>query len=267
MLFHRNSLIVRSHAKINLSLRILGSLADGFHDLEMVNLPLDLHDVIEVNKAPYSIDTFVTCDDASLDFVNIHKEIPFAAGLGGGSSNAAAVIKAIVNLLQLKADDDMLNEIGLQIGADVPFFLKMRPSIVTGIGEKLEPIAVAKSFLCLLVKPVQGLSTKKVFQTYDERKPENLEIDTKKITAALAAGDEEALARLIGNDLQSTSSYLLPEIEEIVDSLRFDGFRVVSMSGSGSTVFALTSNAKLAKESYRKYESLGYVTRLTKTLV
>lgn len=291
MLFHRNSLIVRSHAKINLSLRILGSLADGFHDLEMVNLPLELHDVIEVSKAPYSIDTFVTCDDASLDFsrhnlctkaicklreafgfkdnfvVNIHKEIPFAAGLGGGSSNAAAVMKAIVNILQLKADDEMLNEIGLQIGADVPFFLKMHPSIVTGIGEKLQPIPVAKSFLCLLVKPVKGLSTKKVFETYDERKPENLQIDTKKIVEALAAGDEETLAHTIGNDLQSTSSFLLPDISEIVDSLRFDGFKIVSMSGSGSTVFALTSNPKLAKEAHRKYEGLGYVTRLTKTLV
>ena len=166
-----------------------------------------------------------TRDDASLDFsrhnlctkaicklreafgfkdnfvVNIHKEIPFAAGLGGGSSNAAAVMKAIVNILQLKADDEMLNEIGLQIGADVPFFLKMHPSIVTGIGEKLQPIPVAKSFLCLLVKPVKGLSTKKVFETYDERKPENLQIDTKRIVEALAAGDQETLSHTIGNDL------------------------------------------------------------------
>ena len=291
MFFHRSSLVVRSCAKINVSIKVISSLSNGFHDLEMVNLPLDLHDVISISKAPYSVDTFVTCDDASLDFprhnlctkaiekmreafgfkenfvVNIHKEIPFAAGLGGGSSNAAAVMKGLVSLLGIKTTPEMLSEIGLQIGADVPFFLSMKPSIVRGIGERLEPFELSKSFYCLLVKPVTGLSTKKVFETYDELKCQPLPTDTAKVVEALKQGDDAALGKAIGNDLMAASINLLPEIDEIIESLRFDGFKAVSMSGSGSTVFALTNDQRLAKESYRKYDELGYVTRLTKTLV
>ena len=279
MFFHRSSLVVRSCAKINVSIKVISSLSNGFHDLEMVNLPLDLHDVISISKAPYSVDTFVTCDDASLDFprhnlvlkenfvVNIHKEIPFAAGLGGGSSNAAAVMKGLVSLLGIKTTPEMLSEIGLQIGADVPFFLSMKPSIVRGIGERLEPFELSESFYCLLVKPVTGLSTKKVFETYDELKCQPLPTDTAKVVEALKQGDDAALGKAIGNDLMAASINLLPEIDEIIESLRFDGFKAVSMSGSGSTVFALTNDQRLAKESYRKYDELGYVTRLTKTLV
>ncbi len=291
MLFHRNSLTIRSAAKINVSLHIKGILPNGFHDLEMVNLPLDLHDIIEIDRTPYSQDTFVTCDDVSLSFtrhnlctkavekmraffgfkdnftINIHKEIPFAAGLGGGSSNAAAVIRGLVDLLEIKTTPEILSEIGLQIGADVPFFLSMKPSIVTGIGEKLEKIQVKKSYFCLLVKPNEGLSTQKVFAKFDEMKPENAPIDTEKVVAALTSGDDGLLAQSIGNDLEAASVSLLPKIAEIEKSLRFDGFRIVSMTGSGSTVFALTTNQKLARECFRKYDEQGYVTRLCKTLV
>ena len=290
MFFHRSSLVVRSCAKINVSIKVISSLSNGFHDLEMVNLPLDLHDVISISKAPYSVDTFVTCDDASLDFPRHNlctkaiekmreafgfKEnaIILAAGKGSRMKSKRDDVSKVsypilgVPLLGIKTTPEMLSEIGLQIGADVPFFLSMKPSIVRGIGERLEPFELSKSFYCLLVKPVTGLSTKKVFETYDELKCQPLTTDTAKVVEALKQGDDAALGKAIGNDLMAASINLLPEIDEIIESLRFDGFKAVSMSGSGSTVFALTNDQRLAKESYRKYDELGYVTRLTKTAI
>jgi 4-diphosphocytidyl-2C-methyl-D-erythritol kinase len=289
MLFARNSLVVKSYAKINVSLRVLSKRPDEYHELEMVNLPLELHDVIEIEKASMVPDTFITCDDIGLanarhnlckkavdamrneyhfsdNFnIHIHKEIPFAAGLGGGSSNAAAVILAIVDLLHIKADPVILSQVGKSIGADVPFFLLNKPALVTGIGEKIQIIRVLNSYYCLIVKPVQGLSTTSVFAVADNfvRTP----IDTQNVIKALGTGNDDLLANSIGNDLYAPAKSLLPEIETIVHSLQENGFSIVSMSGSGSAVFALSLDQKKIKEAAKKYEKLGYVVRLTKTSI
>jgi 4-diphosphocytidyl-2-C-methyl-D-erythritol kinase len=288
MLFQKNSLVMKSYAKINLSLRVLGKRDDGYHELEMVNLPLDLHDVIEIEKQPDASDTFITCDDIGLanarhnlctkavdamrkEFgfkdnftIAIHKEIPFAAGLGGGSSNAAVVIQALVSLLHIKTTPEVLNRIGQSLGADVPFFFLNHPALVTGIGEKMEAIPVKKSYNALIVKPKEGLSTTDVFAVCDkfERSP----IDTASVRKALASGDNALLASSIGNDLYLPAKSLLPKVEDVVTSLKKDGFSIVSMTGSGSCVFALSDDAKKIKDCAKKYEHAGYVVRVTKTL-
>lgn len=288
MLFQRNTLVVKSHAKINVSLRVLSKRADDYHELEMVNLPLDLHDVIEIQKQPNAMDTFVTCDDISLAnarhnlctkaidamrkeygfnanfLVSIHKEIPFAAGLGGGSSNAASVMKAIVTLLHLKADPDKLNEIGKSIGADVPFFFTDKPALVTGIGEKLQLIPVKKQYQCLIVKPKEGLSTKVVFAHADSF--ERTKIETRDVIKALETGDDALLASSIGNDLYVPACSLLDKVQKVVESLKKDGFKIVMMSGSGSSIFALGDDPKKMKDAAKKYEKAGYIVRLTHTL-
>ena len=289
MLFQKSSLSVKSYAKINVSLRVLSKRADSYHELEMVNLPLELHDVIELEKMPNAADTFITCDDVGLsntrhnlcakaveamrnEFgfkenfnITMHKEIPFAAGLGGGSSNAAAVMVSLVNLLHLKTNAEQLNRIGLSIGADVPFFLVNKPALVTGIGEKLQNVPVKKQYNCLIVKPVKGLSTTDVFAAAEgfERTP----IETQDVLKALANGDNALLAKSIGNDLFLPANSLLPEVGKIVASLKADGFTLVSMSGSGSSVFALSDDAKSLAKAARKYLGLGYIVRLTRTMI
>jgi 4-diphosphocytidyl-2-C-methyl-D-erythritol kinase len=284
----RNSLILKSYAKINVSLRVVGKRDDAYHLLEMVNLPLELHDIIEISKFPNSGDTYITCDDIGLqnarhnlcakavdamrkEFgfkdnfnISIHKEIPFAAGLGGGSSNAAVVILAINTLLGLNAPLERLSKVGESIGADVPFFLMNKPAKVTGIGELLEPIKVQKAYNCLIVKPITGLSTTDVFAVADRF--ERTTIGTDKVIQALEGGDDALLSKNMGNDLFAPAVSLLPEVGDIIDSLKKDGFTLVGMSGSGSSCFALSDNLKLLKEKARKYEENGYIVCLTKTM-
>ena len=279
---------MKSYAKINVSLRVLGKREDGYHNLEMVNLPIELHDVVSVEKIAGG-DTYIICDDLRLMglktnlcqkaveamrnhyhfkenfMIHIHKEIPFAAGLGGGSSNAACVMMAINSLLKLKASIDDLVKLGRPLGADIPFFFYLKPAKVTGIGEIVEPIKCDHPYYCLLVKPEKGLSTKDVFVACDEFEAKR--IDTEGVIKGLENGDDGFVSRSIGNDLMPAAVKLLPEVGEIYASLMDDGFTICQMSGSGSTVYALSTNLKKCKEAERKYSKLGYVSILTRTLL
>ncbi len=278
----------KSHAKINLSLKVLGTREDGYHELEMVNLPLELHDVIEISTLPYYNETFITCDDLRLSglktnlckravdemrevyhfpqnfMIHIHKEIPFAAGLGGGSSNAAAVMLALNKMLKLGATNEELAKIGVKIGADVPFFFANKPAKVYGIGEKMELIPVKKSYYCLIIKPQEGLSTKDVYDVCDKFQRYN--IDTEKVIKGLAEDDQLAIAKGMGNDLLAPAESLLPVVGELFASLQHDGFAMSGMSGSGSALFALTEDAHKAKEAFKKYSKRNLICVLTKTL-
>lgn len=288
MLFNKNSQIIKSRAKINLSLKVVGTRENGYHDLEMIMVPLEMHDVIEIIRRPGALDTYITSDDVGLahlhnnlctvaveamrkEFgfkdnfdINIHKEIPFAAGLGGGSSNAAAVIESLIKILNIKTDEETINRIALSIGADVPFFLKGKPCLATGLGEQLQPINIKSSYHCLIVKPQKGLSTKAVYEVAD--KFEKANIDTNKLLDALASDDIEELGKNIGNDLYAPAKSLLPEVEKIVESLKADGFPVAAMTGSGSACFALSKDLKLIKEKAKTYKSQGYIVKVTKTI-
>ena len=278
---------IKSPAKINLSLKITGTREDGYHLLEMVNLPIDLHDVIEIEELPHGGDTYVTCDEFHLAGlhsnlcqkaviamrerfgfkqnyrIHIHKEIPFAAGLGGGSSNAASVMLALNKLLRLNAPMDVLKEIALSLGSDVPFFLNPKPSLVTGIGETIRPIAVKKDYHVLVVQPPKGLSTKEVYAACDASKRE--EIDTAKVVDALRLGDDDGILNGRGNDLYPAACELYPEVRLFVEDLK-KIFPLAAMSGSGSSVFALTSDGKAAKDAYHKMDKAGYNVFLCKVI-
>ncbi len=282
-------MISKSFAKINLSLKVLGTRDDGYHLLEMVNLPLMLHDIIVFERLPKRIETHITCDDPGLSalkhnlcskafnlmkekygfedhfLIKIHKEIPFAAGLGGGSSNAATVLLGLNKILRLNASIEELSEIGLKIGADVPFFLKNRPMEVGGIGETMKEIEVKKNWNVLLVKPKQGVSTADVYRVCDNFPKTN--VNTALVEEGLAEYDENKIARGIGNDLMAPAESLLPEIGEVYSALRKFGFPIVSMSGSGSCCFAMSKSDSLCRDAYRKLDRMGYIVRLTKILV
>lgn len=288
-LFEKTQIVAKSYAKINLSLKIVGKNQEGYHLLEMVNLPLELHDVIEINRDDHANSTHTICDDVALNnhrhnlctkavevmrekykfkenfLISIHKEIPFAAGLGGGSSNAAAVIKSLATLLKINATKEDLISIGLDIGADVPFFLDNKPAKVTGIGEIVEPIQVKKQYFCLVVKPEEGLSTKAVYEICDNFG--HADIDTESVIRALKEGDDDLLAKSIGNDLYSPAAKLLPEVKTIVDSLKGFGLTISGMSGSGSACFALSTDMKLLKAAYKHFEKDGYIVKLAKVII
>ena len=281
-------MVIKSYAKINLALQVRGKRDDGYHLLSMANLLIDLHDVIEIESFPYYKDTYIVCDDLSLlnghsnictkvidlmrekchfkenFIIHIHKGIPSAAGLGGGSSDAASVMLATNRFLKLGLSLEELCDMSLAIGSDIPFFLHEKSALVEGIGDKVTPIKVKKDYHVLVIKPEQGLSTRDVYLACDD--VERLPIDTDKVIEGLGEGDDAKIVANFGNDLYPAALKLLPEVGEIVDTLRKDGFPMSAMTGSGSCCYALSCDAKALKAEEKKWAKKGYETYLAKVL-
>ena len=278
---------IKSFAKINISLRVVSKRPDGYHELDSVMVPIELRDSIIISTLKNSGDNFVTVDDFSNGLVHynlattginalakkygfstkfrvyIHKVIPMQAGLGGGSSNAAFTMKAVNQMLKLNATDEEIIELAAPLGADIPFFVKCVPARCRGIGEIMEPIEIKNNYSVLIVKPSSGCSTKEVFAIADKKEFKPVDIDT--VLKALKEGDDDLLASVMGNSLEEAAISLVPEIKQIKDTLKAAGFKLVLMSGSGSTVFALSTDALLVKRVARKLED-KYVVEVTKVI-
>ena len=260
---------VKSYAKINISLNVLNKRSDGYHELDSVMVPIELHDTLLISYLERK-DNFVTVDDFSNGLIHynlasqaievmakkynfnrhfriyIHKVIPMQAGMGGGSSNAAFTMKAVDEMLKLNATDEELIELSTPLGADIPFFIKSVPARCGGIGEKMVPINIKNPYHVLIVKPDSGCSTKEVFKLADSQPYKQVNID--KVVEALENGDDELLAENMGNSLEEAAISLVPEIQEIKDYLFSKGLKLVLMSGSGSAVYALSHDkAELKK--------------------
>ena len=280
--------VVKCPAKINLALKINGKREDGYHLLSMVNLPLELHDVIDVEEVPFGMNTHVVCDDMHLlglrfnlcfravealrekcgfgnnFMIHIHKEIPSAAGLGGGSSDAAGILLSLNNYLKLGLSRDDLCELALPLGSDIPFFIIGKPALAEGIGGKIIPITPKKKYFCLLIKPEKGLSTKDVYAKFEQDKA--LKIDIPNVIKGVESGDDDLIVSSFGNDLYIPSSAMLPEVKDIVDELRKE-FPLSAMSGSGSCCFALSTDLKKIKAAEKVWIKKGYDPILTSTLI
>ena len=281
------SLHIRSFAKINISLNITKKREDGFHELDSVMLPIALHDSLVISKLNAN-DNFVTVDDFSIGTFSynlatfaieklkniyhfndkfrilIHKVIPIQAGLGGGSSNAACTMKAVNTMLKLGATDEELIDLGKTLGCDIPFFIKCKPARVQGVGEILSPISIKNNYYVLLVKPEAGCSTKEVYGISDTMDLKTTNIDN--VVKALAEGDDELLAANISNALQEPAIKLVPSIQTIIDDLKEKGLKIVQVTGSGSAVFALSTDKKLLKSVFKKIEDKYDVVELTKVV-
>lgn len=280
------NLHIRSFAKINISLNITKKREDGFHELDSVMLPISLHDSLVISKLN-GPDNFVTVDDFSIRTfsynlatlsidklqsayhfndkfrVLIHKVIPIQAGLGGGSSNAAFTMKAVNAMLKLGATDEELINLGKTLGCDIPFFIKCKPARVQGIGEILTPITIKNNYYVLLVKPELGCSTREVYALSDamDLKVGNIE----NVIKALEEGDDDLLAKNISNALQEPAIELVPVIQSIIDELHQNGLKMVQVTGSGSAVFALSTNKKQLKEVFKKLDD-RYEVELAKVI-
>ena len=228
------NLLLKSYAKINICLNVVGKREDGYHELDMIMLPLKLHDSLLFSELKTARDHFVTIDDFSLGLfkyniatatlekmqkkykfpqkfrITIHKNIPMQSGLGGGSSNAGAVINFVNDYCKLNMSDEDKVKIATGLGADVPFFVFNKPARCRGIGEKLDFIKVKNDFHVLIVKPVDGCSTQKVYEVSDQM---NLPVgDVETVLKALEEGDDELLAKSIFNALQEPAISIVPEI-------------------------------------------------------
>lgn len=273
---HMKSLHIRSFAKINISLNITKKREDGFHELDSVMLPISLHDSLVISKLNSAPDNYVTVDDFSIGTFSynlatfsieklqsvyhfndkfrilIHKVIPIQAGLGGGSSNAAFTMKAVNTMLKLGATDEELIELSKTLGCDIPFFIKCKPARVQGVGEILTPITVKNNYYVLLVKPEAGCSTKEVYALSDTMDLKTCNIDN--VIKALEEGDDDLLADSISNALQEPAIKNVPVIQTIINELHENGLKMVQVTGSGSAVFALSTNKQLLKKVFKTLE-------------
>lgn len=279
--------LVRSPAKINICLNVTGKRDDGYHLLDMVILPLELHDSMLFSRLPVGNDNFVTIDDYFVGTITynlvtlameklkaykpykdtfrvvIHKNIPMQSGLGGGSSNAAYALVALNKHLHLGLSDDELIELGKSLGADIPFFIKGKPSRCRGIGEKLDPVKIKNDYYVLLVKPSEGCSTKGVYEVSDTM---NLPTgNVEQVIKALEEGDDDLLASSIFNALEEPAMSLVPEIRKIKEELLAAGLKIVQMTGSGSAVFAMSTDKRKLNEIAKQFEN-RYLVEVTKVL-
>ena len=281
------SLLLKSYAKINICLNVVSKRKDGYHELDMIMLPLKLHDSILFTELPNAKDHFVTIDDFSLGLfqyniattslekmqakygftnkfrITIHKVIPMQSGLGGGSSNAGCVINTVNSYLKLNLPYEELVALSTGLGADIPFFLSNKPARCRGIGEKIEFINVKNDYYVLLVKPEAGCSTQGVYEVSDKMELPMGDVD--KVKEALENGDDELLASSIFNALEQPAISLVPEIQIIKDKLKLAGLKIVQMTGSGSCVFALSTDKRLIYNVAKQLEN-QYLVEVTKVL-
>jgi 4-diphosphocytidyl-2-C-methyl-D-erythritol kinase len=268
-------------AKINLGLRVVGTRPDGFHLLESVFLPLDLGDDVEVALLPGGEDTLalegdaadVPADVSNLALraaalfrraaclsggvrVRLRKRIPAAAGLGGGSSDAAAVLRGLARLAPGALAAEELAELALRLGADVPFFLDPRPALVSGIGERIEALPGVPAFALVLALPGTPLSTAAVFREYDLSRaaltPAGAGSSMPGRLAAWAAAGlaaASAPAELPVNDLEPAATRLAPAITALKRALAQCGALVVGLSGSGPTLYGIFEDRRVAQEA------------------
>lgn len=282
-----NSIELKSRAKINLSIDVLGKRDDGYHLVEMIMQTVDLYDVIKLKELSTN-DIVIKSDscDIPLDENNIvfkaislikekfginkgievfiHKNIPIAAGMAGGSSNAAAVLVGINELWNLNLSQEELQKLGFYLGADVPFCISGKTALAKGVGEELTYIqGLSESVDILICKPELFVSTKDVYEGLDikniEDRPNN-----KYLLECLEKEDVKSLATNMVNVLESVTSKMHNQINEIEKIMMENGALGSMMSGSGPTVFAIFDEnikAQKCKEKLQKQYSQVYIVK------
>ena len=276
------ALIEEARAKVNLTLRVVGRRVDGYHDLESVVAFADCADRLTLAPGTELKLTTVgpmaeACGEAADNLVlkaaqllqarvpdlkvglfTLEKKLPVAAGIGGGSADAAAALRLLARLNDLALDDERLREVALKTGADVPVCLASRPCDMTGVGETLLPLNLPK-LPCVLVNPRIPVATKDVFQALGLRNGQLLVGVTDVLRAgawpdAGASVEDwvEALAAS-SNDLEAPATRIQPVIGEVIGALSgTDGAWLSRMSGSGATCFAIYENTAEASRAAEK---------------
>ena len=282
---------IRAPAKVNLSLRIVGKRKDGYHLLDTVMIPVDLYDEIQINRSKskraavenlkvtcnhplvpsgagnlaYQAASLLLARKGILDPVHIHirKRIPVGGGLGGGSSDAAAVLKGLDRLFRLGLKRREILSLAASLGADVPFFIDARPARARGIGELLRPLPFFPRLWMVILYPGFPLSTRWVYRHSHFTK---LTKDIENTSINLSLRDSERLERLLVNDLEKVAMRRYPRIAFLKQRLIQEGAAGALMSGSGSSVFGVFSSRRLAREAFQSLRKEGVEAYLVRSL-
>jgi 4-diphosphocytidyl-2-C-methyl-D-erythritol kinase len=283
---------IAAPAKVNFGLRIVGRRADGLHELESVFLPLDFADEVELETqgpaAPHVELALVGASEgAPADASNLAaraaevflaetglrcavrirltKRIPAQAGLGGGSSDAGAVLRGLAERFPEALGADALEALALGLGADVPFFLDPCPALVSGVGERREPLEGWPAWTLLLANPGTPLPTGRVFAAFDAQAVRPATARTgaslRSLTARACTGSRDparALEPLLHNDLEPAAAGLCPEIEPLRDRLRESGALAVGLSGSGATLYGVFADEGEAARAQQEIAGPGW---------
>ena len=283
-------LIVQARAKINWTLDIVGTLPNGYHDLDMLMQSVTLCDRMtfeDADKRTLSVAAggggFVPADENNLVLraanalagetgcdrgarIRLVKYIPVAAGMGGGSSDAAATLVALSRLWGLGLPMDELERIGLRVGADVPFCVRGGLQRARGVGEKLTPLAMRRPLYLIAIQPCRGLSTREVFAKFHEEGVASGERpDNEQAALALARGDAALLGKSMGNVLEPVSRRLRPEIDRAIRALEETGALGARMTGSGSAVFGVYDGARACRAALDRLLAQYPTARMMKT--
>jgi len=275
---------LRAPAKVNFRLDVLRRRQDGYHDLRMIMQRIDLCDELEIS-ASREPGIGLTCDGADIPAdssnlvwraaseilklspvktglqIKLKKNIPVAAGLGGGSSDAASTLMGLNKLLKTGLTDEELMSIGVRLGADVPFFIFKKPAVAEGIGEKLTPLEQIPKLWLLLVNPGIHVATSWAYR--------NLNLTTEKVAAKLPFlyKSPEDVSEILSNDLEAVTIEQNPVIAVIKGLLLSAGAAGALMSGSGSTVFGIFADESTAKKALQSLPAgNGWFTAVAATI-
>lgn len=262
--------IRKAYAKINLGLDVIGRLENGYHEVKMVMQTVGIFDVLTLTKIPQGIVVTtdhgeLPTDDSNLIYkaarlmiekyniqegvsVHLEKNIPIAAGMAGGSTDAACTFLGMNELFGLGATMQELQELGVKVGADVPYCIMGGTALAEGIGEKLSPLSTPPECVLLVAKPDINVSTKYVYEHLDAEGVEN-HPDIDGMVRALAEKDLHGIVERLGNVLENVTVKKHPIITEIKGCMLEYGAMGSLMSGSGPTVFGIFEKSEDARKA------------------
>ncbi|CAM3229170.1 4-(cytidine 5'-diphospho)-2-C-methyl-D-erythritol kinase [Sporolactobacillus spathodeae] len=280
----------KAPAKINLSLDVLGLRPDGYHEVRMVMTTIDLSDRVECESIPQDIillhasESYIPEDGRNFAYqaadlirekygikegvrIFIQKKIPVAAGLAGGSSDAAATIRALNRLWSLEMTNEDMQEIAVQIGSDVAFCLHGGTALATGRGEIIDPLPDLPPCWVVLVKPDVSVSTAQVYRDWDDQEAVHPNVNA--MISAVQNHDFQEICRQLGNTLEPVTVKKVADIARIKEHMRQIGAEGILMSGSGPTVFGLTQKESRMQRLFngmKGYCREVHAVRLSKSL-
>ncbi len=278
---------MRAYAKVNISLDVVGKKEDGYHLLRMIMQNIDLYDEIIVEKQNKDIiiecnKNYVPTDSRNLAYkaamafkerynitegvkIKIFKNIPVSAGLAGGSTDAAAVLKIMNELFEVNASKEELMELGLKLGADIPYCIQGGTALCEGIGEIITPLKPFKDKIIVLVKPSFGVSTKEVYKNFDIEKVKK-HPETEALMNAMAEDDLRYVAYNMRNLLENVTLKKHKVLINLKEEMNKCGAINSMMSGSGPTVFAFFDDMLKAQKCFEKMKEKYSEVFLTRTI-
>ena len=284
-----NELVLKAHPKINLSLDVVGKRENGYHDLKMMMQSLEFYDSVKLSKNTEGINVrtnlkFLPTDRRNIVYkaaekffdyfeikerniyISLRKMIPVSAGLAGGSTDAAAVLKGLNKLYNVNAPLEELMKIGVELGADVPYCLYGKLALCEGIGEIITPVSgISPQWICL-AKPNVSVSTAEIFKSIEMKKIVH-HPDTNGIIEAINNNDAKSMSMRMYNVLEEITSKKHSIIKEMESIMLDFGALGSIMSGSGPSVFGIFNSYEQAKKCADNLKKIVKFSIVTKTIV